>query len=53
MTSAKPLLAAAALSLFAASAAYSSDLPPIINAPEVTIGGTSIAQGWYIRGDLG
>ena len=53
MTSAKPLLAAAALSLLAATAAYSSDLPPIINAPEVTIGGTSIAQGWYIRGDLG
>lgn len=35
-----------------ATGAVASDLD-IINAPEIDVSGSSVAEGWYIRGDLG
>lgn len=35
-----------------ATGALASDLD-IINAPEIDVSGSAVAQGWYLRGDLG
>ena len=45
------ILAAAALTLCTASSALAFDMPPPVDAPEIT--SFSSASGWYIRGDLG
>jgi opacity protein-like surface antigen len=46
-----PLGIAVAAGLVATSA-FASDLD-IINAPEIDVSGGAVAEGWYIRGDLG
>ncbi|MEW9614233.1 outer membrane protein [Shinella sp. S4-D37] len=46
-----PLGIAVLAGLIATSAA-ASDLD-IINAPEIDVSGSAVAEGWYIRGDLG
>jgi opacity protein-like surface antigen len=48
---ARHILAAAALLLAFATPALAFDLPPPVDAPEITT--FSTAGGWYIRGDLG
>jgi opacity protein-like surface antigen len=45
------IFAVAGLSLSPAGAALAFDMPPPIDAPEITT--VSAASGWYIRGDLG
>ena len=45
-------LALAAVAGLLASGAAASDID-IINAPEIDVSGSTVAQGWYIRGDLG
>ena len=35
-----------------ATGAFASDLD-IINAPEIDVSGSTVAEGWYLRGDLG
>jgi opacity protein-like surface antigen len=47
----RPLLAAVALAASFAMPALAFDLPPPVDAPEITTFTT--ASGWYIRGDLG
>ena len=39
--------------LSATSAFAGGELYPVIEAPEVDLGSAAVAQGWYIRGDLG
>lgn len=53
MKRAKSLPVAAVTVLLSAPAALAGDLPLVINAPEIDLGGGSFARGWYIRGDLG
>ena len=48
-------IAATGIAAFAgllASGALASDID-IINAPEIDVSASTVAQGWYIRGDLG
>jgi opacity protein-like surface antigen len=46
------MLSAVLLGSFAVTGAVADDFD-VINAPEINLGGSSVAQGWYIRGDLG
>lgn len=52
----KTLILSLTAVLLSGTAAFSADvyqpepMPPVIEAPEVTVGGTS---GWYLRGDVG
>ncbi|MFC3072410.1 outer membrane protein [Shinella pollutisoli] len=46
------ILGVALLAGCVATAAAAADFE-IIDAPEIRLGGASVAQGWYIRGDLG
>ena len=45
-------LGIAVLAGLIATSATASDLD-IINAPEIDVSGSTVAEGWYIRGDLG
>ncbi|WP_411033389.1 outer membrane protein [Shinella sp. BYT-45] len=45
-------LGIAAVAGLIATGAVASDID-IINAPEIDVSGSAVAQGWYIRGDLG
>jgi opacity protein-like surface antigen len=47
----RQVFAAAALSLGFATSALAFDMPPPVDAPEITA--FNSASGWYIRGDLG
>ncbi|SOC37016.1 opacity protein-like surface antigen [Rhizobium subbaraonis] len=50
----KTILGAAFLASLSAGTAFAGgELYPVIEAPEVDMSTVAVAQGWYIRGDLG